>query len=257
MWHPWTCVRILKHENGLKGAVNAIGLTNPGLAGWIVHSYHIAKKKGYKIAASVKPDGPAEAATMATVLRHLQLAYVEVNVSCPNISEVPTEVPETLAALQEAGHPIVLKLSRDQVREEFIAAVDKYVEAYHAINTIPWDDVFRSQNAFQLRSQNAFQLIWNDKKSPIEKYKHKQKGGVSGDFIHREALRACHHLANMSDKPIIGGGGIFDLNSCLDFEHNGAEAFSIGTCFLLYPWRPNKIVTEYLEHQHRFRMKAT
>lgn len=229
MWHPWTCVRHLsdKPYNQL-GAVNAIGLTNPGIEHWVKYDYPMSQKMGYQIAASVKPDDGVQARCMAVELKPLHLAYIEVNLSCPNVHDIPRDIPEILDAFQRTGHPVVLKLSEDQVEEGFIKAVDPYVEAYHAINTIPWKQVF------------------HDKTSPIEKYPHKLQGGVSGSFIHRRALNCVNSMTGLTDKPTIGGGGIFQLQDVYNFQNNGAKAFSIGTCFMLRPWRPNRIVREYL-----------
>lgn len=229
LWTPWTCVRPLsdKSYNQL-GAVNAIGLTNPGIEHWANFDYPMSQKMGYKIAASVKPDDGVQARCMAVELKPLSLAYVEVNLSCPNVHDVPKDIPEMLDALQRSGHPVVLKLSEDQIEESFIRACDPYVEAYHAINTIPWQRVF------------------GDKPSPIEKYPHKLQGGVSGSFIHHRAVSCGNKLRTLTSKPFIGGGGIFDIQQVYDFQNNGASAFSIGTCFMLRPWRPNKIVKEYM-----------
>ena len=228
MWHPWSCVRLIR-KSGMKGATNAIGLTNPGIEKWISKHYPIAIREGYRIAASVKPNDPDEAAAMAKMLAPLTLAYVEVNVSCPNVCEIPSDVPLILKQLQASGHPIVLKLSVDQVRAEFVNAVERWVEAYHVINTIPWNEIF------------------DEKKypSPIAHYAHGQSGGVSGDFIRTTALQCVQKMKGFTQKPVIGGGGIFTVQHVRDFEGHGASAFSIGTCFLLRPWMPNKIVREY------------
>ena len=147
--------------------------------------------------------------------------------SCPNVHEVPRDITEILDAFQRSGHPVVLKLSADQVEEGFIRAVDQYVEAYHAINTIPWKKIF------------------GDKPSPIEGYTHKQQGGVSGDWIREHALNCVKALGALTQKPIIGGGGIFTHKHVMDYEMAGAKAFSIGTCFMLRPWWPNRIVNEF------------
>lgn len=227
LWHPWSCVRILHDEFGRCAATNAIGLTNPGIEVWIEKHYPKAKKMGYKIAPSVKPENPAEAQYMASALYGLDLAYIEVNISCPNVYHVPENIPQILSELCKSGHPIVLKLSKSQVQKGLIEVVDPYVEAYHAINTIPWDDIFPSQT------------------SPIEHYSHKQKGGVSGKFIHIHALRCVQDIIGWSSKPVIGGGGIFDIYNVRNFKNCGASAFSIGTCFLLRPWKPNQIVREF------------
>jgi dihydroorotate dehydrogenase len=225
-WHPWTCVRLIQ-EGDQRGATNAVGLTNPGYEHWVEKDYPVAKKMGYKIAASIKPETPVEAGAMAYALSDLELAYVEVNLSCPNVEHVPADIPEILRYLGNSKHPLVVKLSYDQVNPIFVKSVERYVEAFHAINTIPWAEIFP------------------DKPSPIEKQTHGLKGGVSGDFIHEHARRAIQKLKRLTSKPIIAGGGISSVEQCENFLHDGADAFSIGTLFLNRPWKPCQIVREY------------
>lgn len=225
---PWTCVRPVSSADGKKiGATNAVGLTNPGIQAWVNDYYPTAKRKGYDIAASVKPDTVQQAKWMAEWLHNLDLKYIEVNLSCPNVHKVSDDIPEMLRMLTLSLHPVVLKLSLDQVNGDFIRQVDKFVDGYHGINTVEWKTIFP------------------DKKSPIEHYPHSLKGGVSGQFITDLAVEAVAKLRMMTEKPIIGGGGIFDLDDVLRFEEAGASAFSIGTCFMLKPWRPNRIVKQY------------
>lgn len=223
---PWTCVRILK---GM-GTVNAVGLTNPGVDHWNVHDYRRGVDMGYCLAASVKADHARQAYWIAASLRSLTPAppFVEVNLSCPNVGSPDLgRVAELLAELKECGHPLILKLAHAQVRPDYVAAAEPYVEAFHAINTVPWDSAFPGEP------------------SPIERYPHGLQGGVSGPAIRWRALRAVLQLSKMTSRPIVGGGGIFSLADVLDFESAGAKAFSIGTCFLHRPWRPNRIARAY------------
>lgn len=221
--HPWTCVRLLPGG----GVTNAVGLTNPGICYWVDCYYVEAIKKGYLIAASVRPDDPYQAGRMAWRLKDLTLPYVEVNVSCPNTAEVPADVPEMLKGLRACGHPLVLKLSEDQVTGGFVAATEPFVSAYHAINTVPWDQVYPGHS------------------SPIERYDHGRQGGVSGPPIRGRALAAVRRLRGMTTRPVVGGGGIASADDVRAFADAGAAAFSIGTCFLRTPWRPNRIVRGY------------
>ena len=228
-FHPWTCVRRLKGRS----AVNAVGLTNPGIDYWLRKQLPRARKKGYKIAPSVWPENPEQAGRMACLLSTQHFPFVEVNLSCPNVEHVPADIPEMLSRLRNSGHPIVLKLAIGQVQPDFIRVVDEYVDAYHAINTIPWDQMFPG------------------KSSPIERYTHRQKGGVSGRVIHHRATDAVWRLDRLTEKPIIGGGGIVSIHEVENFELAGADAFSIGTLFLYQPWKPNQIVRQYRDIQSR------
>ena len=229
MYSPWTCVRTLP---GL-GATNAVGLTNPGIDHWISDYLPVAQDKGYNIAPSIKPENPDEAERMALLLSKLAFPFVEINVSCPNVAEhVPDDIPEILRRVGMSKNRMVLKLSLDQVNQRFIEAVDPYVDAYHAINTIPWDVIFPGRT------------------SPIQKYSHGLKGGVSGPMIKPHALTAVTAIHQISDKPVIGGGGIFSLQDVCQFRDAGAAAFSFGSVFLHRPWRPNRIVRQYRRKFH-------
>lgn len=235
-WHPWTCVQPVYNDANI-GAVNAVGLTNPGIKHWIQKDLPMAHQMGYKIAASIKPNNPQEAQIMADLLSGFDLAYVEVNVSCPNVEHIPDDIPTILKSLKERLGPIVLKLSVDQVTEPFIKATEEHVEAFHAINTIPWKRIF------------------SDKKSPIECYGHKQQGGVSGSFIKHEALRCVREIKGWTSRPVIAGGGILKYSDVFAFEAVGADAYSLGTCFLLSPWRPNQIVRDYRRNIKKVRQE--
>lgn len=231
LWHPWTCVSTLR-KNNLNGATNAVGLTNPGIRSWIDNDYHVAKKNGYNLVASIWPEDEMQANTMTWLLADLDLCYIEINVSCPNTEHEPdhSSVWKICEAVsRECKTPIVLKLAQKQITPEVISNTHDCVEAYHAINTIPWDDIFPNE------------------KSPIQHYSHKLKGGVSGQLIHNEAIDSVIKLRSLTDRPIIGGGGIYSLKDVSNFKQAGANAFSIGTLFMTKPWMPNKIVKAYKE----------
>ena len=231
LWRPWSCVQLLQWTapNGnrqIRGTVNAVGLSNPGIQKWVERDYPVSQEMGYRIAASVWPDSISEAMMMRVFLENLDLAYIEVNLSCPNVVSTADSLREILNEFWSTKHPVVLKLGSYQVDPEFIAHAEPYVEAFHAINTVPWDEIFK-------------------KESPLEKYPHGQQGGVGGEFIHPIAIKCVRKLRNMTDKPIIGGGGIYKLEDVYDFEKAGAQAFSIGSLFMVRPWKPNQIVRDY------------
>lgn len=229
LWHPWTCVRLL--PNG--SVTNCVGLTNPGITGWYKKYYPIK----YDYALSIKTSSVSEAGSIVSYLKSyniIDIKYIELNISCPNVKYLSDDLPEILRSFEyletakfNSPIPIVLKLALDQIDERFIELCNPYVDAYHAINTIPWSVIFKN------------------KESPIERYKHKQKGGVSGPLIHDYAINAVKRLKYMTSKPIIGGGGIDSLEAINRFKDAGAQAFSIGTCFLRQPWKPNRIIREY------------
>lgn len=230
LWHPWTCVRWL----GGDSAVNAVGLTNPGIFLWSTWYRKHRECMMVKLAASVQAENVSEARILAVHLSMLELPFVEVNLSCPNVNDsrdlmVARDVVRCLH--DEQSHPLIVKLSYDQSQcESLILALAPYIEAFDVINTVPWERIYSSVQ------------------SPIEHYVHGRKGGVSGRLIHDmavRAVRAVRRLSGVTDCPIIGGGGIFGVEDIHDFRIAGASAFSLGSVFLRYPWRPNRIVKQW------------
>lgn len=229
--HPWTCFRLLSGGN----AVNAIGLTNPGIDAWVKESYPITQKMGYNTALSVMPKDVREATLMGKILRSLNLVYIEVNISCPNLQDDHPDFSDVSTMLHmlgvESKHPIVVKLSYDQAMcdplLDTLAANDS-VEAIHAINTVPWEKIF------------------GDKKSPLKKHTG-VNGGVSGPRIfHDYTCVAVEKIRkHCPDLGIIGGGGIADWKDCVMMNSLGAQAFSIGTLFVRNPARPNQLMEEF------------
>jgi len=227
MCRPWRAVQLYKN-----GAINAIGLTNPGLERWVTGPYTTAQKNKYKIAASVLPIGTSSARRFGICFTNLKLAYVEVNLSCPNLehqSEIDWSIEVLEALHEEYPAPKVLKVSYDQARnQKFIQTItnSRTVEAIHAINTVPFKDVYPTET------------------SPLTKY-NGLDGGVSGPDIKYFGLNAGRFLQQYTDLPWIAGGGINTIQDVHQYEDAGAKAFSIGTCFLRTPWKPNRIIEQY------------
>lgn len=228
-WHPWTCVQPIGNGNW----VNAVGLTNSGIFDWLVDCYDKVKKRKYKIALSVVlPIDNHEQCYMARVLNQIDMEYIEVNVSCPNGTN--HNIQRTIEALNIVYNitrkPFVVKLSYHQaIDSNCVNAFSSClgVEAIHVINTIEWSHLYSLRHS----------PLWAD--SP---------GGVSGPILKQYTLQAIKSVREVSELPIIAGGGISSLKDVYDFEAAGANAFSIGTLFLRQPWRPNQIIKAYRDN---------
>lgn len=224
-YKPWECVRPL----GGGSFVSAIGLTNPGINVWINKHFPHIERRGYNAAPSIAPETLTEAKVMGGLLSNLNVPFIEVNISCSNTEAIEgaKEIVKTL--FQFARKPIVVKLSYLQAMSKgLIVALSTTigVQAFHAINAVPWADVFPT------------------KRSPLESTTG-VPGGVSGPSIRRLAQDAVFHIKQHTNVPVIAGGGISSLKDVHDFEDAGADAFSIGSLFLHRPWLPNKIISEY------------
>lgn len=224
MWRPWQCVRM-----GLGYVVNAVGLTNPGYQWWINGPYHHVKEKGYNVIVSLMPESLQEAKDMATDLNPLDIAGVELNVSCPNVKHDSTE--DWVCGMVEhfckyTNHPVILKLSYNQPFVEICKRLDRKVAAFDLINSVPW------------------KMIYPYDKSPLHKL---GGGGVSGTAIRVLSTIALLKVKKWVDTPVISGGGITSYREAALRFKLGADAVSFGTVFMKTPWRPNKIIRDLRE----------
>ena len=68
------------------------------------------------------------------------------------------------------------------------------------------------------------------------------KGGLSGPALKPIALRAVYECYREVPIPIIGAGGIMDLEDALAFIMAGARAVQVGTATFVDPFTMPKII---------------
>jgi dihydroorotate dehydrogenase (NAD+) catalytic subunit len=225
MWCPWRCVRLIS-----QGAVNAVGLTNPGYKWWIKKYPKKIVKTGWKVIASIMPNTPQEAEEMVGALTYCPIVGIEINLSCPNVNHDTSidHIKKIIVAAQNGNrgfYPIIAKLSHSDPYKDICKELEGIVDAFDLINTVPWAKVFP------------------DRPSPLAKYN--LTGGVSGLPIRdhaREAISAVK-LAGVKT-PLISGGGIDSVEEVFARCVLGARAFTLGTVFLRTPWKPRNIIRE-------------
>ncbi len=226
--HPWTCVRLIPG-----GAVNAVGLTNPGIDWWL---QHCLPKLEYHTILSIAPETTYEAEEMAYSLTRAIERYstgglvkaIELNVSCPNVhqEESVAKVGSLVGICQSwCPLPIIVKLAYQNPYLAICEELADQVAAFNLINTVPWN------------------IIYPDKRSPLDKYG--LLGGVSGTPIAARAVEVLRKVKAAGIKtPIISGGGIDSFEEAYSRFYYGASAVSFGTMFLRSPWAPNQVIKE-------------
>jgi dihydroorotate dehydrogenase (NAD+) catalytic subunit len=225
MWKPWQCVRFIPG-----GTVNSVGLTNPGIFHWIEFCYPEMMKQGLQFIPSIWPNSPKEAENMAKTLDKLPgLTAIEINVSCPN-TEDGSNYDRILQKIRDnTSHPLIVKIGWHSPIEGVCKKWSKEIQAFDVINAVPWNTVFP------------------DKETPLAKYN--LIGGVSGSPIKAYGRTALKRAREVTDTPIISGGGIDGYEeACYRFDM-GANAVAIGVLFLRSPWLPNMIVSKYRKNQ--------
>ena len=225
-WRPWVSVRYIRD-----GMVNAIALTNPGLAYWINHHYPKAVKRQRKLIVSLAPSGLQEACTMAGMLNLCpEIVGIELNPFCPNKAAMftPEEITDLVKLFRkESLFPLGIKLGWQDPYIGILKSIQYDIDFVDLINACPWDNVFPFED------------------SPLSKYGY--KGSVSGLPITWRAREALQQVkAEFPNLNVLSGGGIYnEAEARLRFSM-GADAVSFGTIFS-QKWftncaEPNRIV---------------
>ena len=225
-WCPWRCVRLAKG-----GAVNAVGLTNPGYEWWVKN--FPAKIRERKIIASIMPGSKEEAEKMVKAINPCPIFGMEINVSCPNVDHDASishikDIVDVVKA--NSKHPVILKLGYHDPYLDICKDLDGKVDAFDLINTISWDKLYTEP-------------------SPLKKYN--LVGGVSGPPIREFSKEALVRVKASGVKtPVISGGGVDSIQEVFARFLGGAGAVTFGTLFLREPWKPAQIIKEFHEGWH-------
>lgn len=148
--------------------------------------------------------------------------YITVNISCPNTGEGktfedPKALDDLLAALQpekENRKPTLVKFTVDIERaalEKLVAICEEYtIDGYVATNT---------------------SSVRDDLKTSPHKLEQIGNGGLSGRAIQQRSTKVVKWLSEITEgrKPIIGVGGIHDLQSAGEKLDAGASLLQLYT----------------------------
>jgi dihydroorotate dehydrogenase (NAD+) catalytic subunit len=171
------------------------------------------------------------------------IAAVELNVSCPNVSDGltfgtnPARLKELTRAVKNVlPHKVLMvKLSPnvEDITQTARAAIDGGAEVLTLVNTF----TAMAVDIYKRRPRLA-----------------NVTGGLSGPAIKPIALhlvsRVYRTVAKAAGVPIVGMGGVQYWQDAVEFILAGASAVAIGTALFVDPATPNKIcdgVSEYLE----------
>jgi dihydroorotate dehydrogenase (NAD+) catalytic subunit len=225
-WSPWSCVRFVKG-----GAVNKVGLTNPGLDDWARNVGPYLDYRKYALVGSIYGTRE-ELVTMAVRLNNFNFVALEVNVSCPNTGHPMDEAQEVIAsvkAVEEVSrHPVIVKVSVDQKYFE-IAQGLKGIAGAVSLNSVPWKRIFSDQPSPLARLEKKL-----GEKNP-------NGGGVSGKPAQTHNWAAITSLRLQHALPVIGPS-VMEYGDIEEVRIRGAQAVSFGAIHLRTPWRPTQFV---------------
>lgn len=199
------------------GVLNAMGLPNPGVDGYVDELREL-KHEGIPVIASFFASTIAKFQSSAKTLCNSGVDALELNLSCPNVGGEPgmcaadaVSVERVTAAVKEvATTPVFVKLSPNvtDIAGIAVSAERGGADAITAVNTL---------KAMAIDADFRCPILMN------------VTGGLSGPAIKSVALRCVWEIAEVVKIPIIGCGGVTNWRDAIEYMLAGASAVEIGT----------------------------
>lgn len=217
-------VRIFETPSGM---INAIGIENPGIDGFIAEKLPALKKIGVPLIISILGHDEEQFVGIIEKLNAQEgIAAVELNLSCPNLKHknLVAQDPAATAQLVKkmktlSKFPIIAKLSPNVTD---IAEIAQAAEAGGA-------DAVSLVNTF-----TAMAIDVKTRKSRIGNF----TGGLSGPAIRPIAVYMVRQAAQHVKIPVIGMGGIMTASDALEYLIAGATMVAVGTGNFINPRAP-------------------
>jgi dihydroorotate dehydrogenase len=195
----WAILSRIRAYPSMGGYVNKIGLRNPGIES-LADEY-----LGEKI-VSIHGFSTDDWLELIAALRKFSPEAVELNFSCPNVTDDPVDYYTVIMAAKKMkvdGLEVIVKLPPVDFEKIVRQSMSAGVLFFHACNTLPMPN-----------------------------------GGMSGRPLKRFSVHVIRHLRKMlgEDCEIIGGGGVFCVDDIRDYYCAGADHVAVGSA-LLNPWR--------------------
>lgn len=217
--------RPMRTTETVGGLINAIGLQNPGIEGFLRDYLPFLRRHDVPVIVNIWGRTVEEYEDVAAGFDGAEgVAGLEVNVSCPNIKEGsclfggdPALFRRVVSAVRaKTRRPLIVKLAPDISRIALFAraAEECGADAISLINSIP---------AMAIDIETRRPKLGN------------VTGGLSGPAIKPIALKMVWEAARAVKIPVIGIGGIACAADAIEFLLAGAAAIAVGTATFLNP----------------------
>lgn len=238
------CPRIAETPSGM---LNAVGLQNPGVEHVIAEELPRLRACFHKpIMANISGFSLDEYTHTCSLLdKEEQIAWLEVNISCPNVhgggmafgTEAAAAAKVTAAVKKVTTKPIIIKLSPNVTD---ITEIAKAVEAAGA------DGVSLVNTFLGMRIDLA-------KRKPLLANK---TGGLSGAAIFPLAVRMVYQVYDAVKIPIVGMGGISNARDVIEMMLAGATAVEVGAANLVDPFACPKIINDLPQVMEQYHINS-
>ena len=217
------------------GMLNSVGLQNPGIDHVIAEELPALRKIFHKpIMANISGFSLEEYVTCcARMDAEEQVAFLEVNISCPNVRhggmafgtspEAAAEVTRAVKAVTKK--PVIMKLSPNvaDITEIARACEDAGADGLSLINTL-----------LGMRIDLA-------RRRPVLA---NVMGGYSGPGVFPVALRMVYQVTGAVKIPVVGMGGVSSARDVIEMMMAGATAVEVGAANLVDPYACKRIIEE-------------
>lgn len=209
----WKITTQIRYSRAKKGWINKLGLPNPG----IHYLEKLVQRNGYRIdnkILSIHGFDYWEWYKLLSKAQKLKPLAIELNVSCPNVGDVPIH-PALFKIAINTDIPIIVKLPPINYQDVFSMALRAGIKNFHCCNTFPTS-----------------------------------RGGMSGIPL-KPMVKNCIKdiLSKEKDLDIIAGGGIRNIEDIKEYKKIGANKFAVATLFFnprfLCPGYTNKILHSF------------
>ena len=200
------------------GMMNAVGLQNPGVDLFKERDLPFLEAYDTKVIVNVCGHALEEYLTVVEKLQDAPCDMLEINISCPNVTEGGLQFGQDPKAAEKvtrevkkiARQPVIMKLSPNvsSISDMARACEAGGADALSLINTLTAMKIDVERQKFVLANKT---------------------GGLSGPAIHPVAVRMVYEAAAAVKIPIIGMGGIRSWQDAIEFMLAGASAVSVGS----------------------------
>jgi len=226
------------------GMLNAIGIENPGVDGFIRDKLPGFKKIGVPLIISILGHNDEEFVILTEKFNAAGgITALELNLSCPNLGHKVLVSQDAKATFRVVGQvkriskvPVFAKLSPDvtDIREIAKAAEEAGADAISLVNTL-----------------TAMVIDIDKRKSVLGNF----TGGLSGPAIRPVAVKKVYDVAKTVKVPVIGMGGIMTARDALQFLIAGATMVAVGTANFINPRAPLEVLEGIKEYMGKNKIK--
>jgi dihydroorotate dehydrogenase (NAD+) catalytic subunit len=214
--------------------LNAVGLQNVGVRAFVTDKLPVLRKYDTAVVANIFGDCLADYVEVIRTLEDAEgLAAYELNISCPNVEKGgmqfgsdPDQVAAVVGAARKAAarRPLWIKLSPLVANIGLIGrtAESAGADALTVANTYP-----------------AMAVDPGSRKSRLGNL----TGGLSGPAIKPITLRLVWETVKAVKIPVIGLGGIENVEDVLEYLTVGASAVQVGTASFADPRASEHLVS--------------